>query len=345
MLEAEFKQQLELELSKFLKKEKDVSPTKEGQILLSRISSLVLRSGKRFRPLLLNATYQAYGGKNPESLINIGLALEFLHQALLIHDDIIDEDLIRYDGPNVAGYYTQDKHQPPNIPASMALLAGHLLLSLASKAILKDKDLSLNQKSKVLALISQATIGEVYGQQLDILNDLVSPSDLTDQRLIQTHQLKTACYTTELPMQIAAAILDLPSSENKKIYTFANNLGIYFQLVDDYCDYFVGNSAFDSRPKFRDYPSGKATHPYIRALKLASPADQKFLKHHFGDKDVTQQIRIKVVAILTSCGADKESKKFADKYYTDLSSDLAKLNISASGKKTLAQLIQSIKIS
>ena len=341
----DYKDQIELRLTEFLEAEQSTAPSDEAGLFISRISSLIRSAGKRFRPSLLFRTYEAYGGKYPKTIIDLGLALELFHQALLVHDDIIDEDTIRYDGPNIVGYYNNDhRYTGTKIPISMGVLAGDLLLTLVNKVILNDSNLNRKQKSKILSLFSQTTIGVIYGQQLDSLGTTLTTGVFDEKRLISTHSLKSALYTTQLPMRLAATILEIPKAEVVRIDAFGLAFGIYFQLVDDYADYFSTDTVFENHPKFRDYPEGKITYPYYVGLKLASKSKAEFLKKHFGNKALSVDTKDKVLAILENCGADEASKIFAEHYYLATLANLKQLSLSKKQKSQFEALLDDIKI-
>lgn len=316
-----------------------IAATDDARLLLQRISKLIVRGGKRARPELLFITYQAYGGKDLDRLIDLGLALEFHHQFLLIHDDIIDNDTVRYDGPNIIGYYEQEKQ---NIPQAMGLLAGDILFSFACQAIIKDKAFANNIKLTLLEMLNETNVGVQYGQQLDAFN--VEPSSFTEKKLILTHSLKSALYSAQLPMQCAAVLLNLTSIERDKIDDFAKPFGILFQLVDDYSDYFNNQSAFNNRPKFRDFRQGKITYALHNALKTANAKDVTFLKKYFGHKVLPNNIMGKVISILENSGAQKASQEYLEQYFAQVYDALDKLEISPKAKKQFIALVEKYKV-
>jgi geranylgeranyl pyrophosphate synthase len=337
---------VERRITEWLQAQEKTAPNHEAKILLERMRTLISRGGKRIRPQLLYMTYVAYGGnaKESEALINLGVALELHHQFLLIHDDIMDSDTVRYDGPNITGYYRQDNLSQENLPETMALLAGDLLFSFSNEVIIKDKKLTDKEKIALLMLLHDTNIGVGYGQQLDILstNDIVN---FTEEKLIVTHRLKAALYTTQLPMLSAATLLGLNPDEKKKIHRFTEPFGIFFQLIDDYSDYFNNDSAFNNRPKYRDIKQGKVTYPFYIALKLAKPEEAKYIKRCFGNKELTGTSIKKVVAILEKCGAKKASQVFAETYFMQAKSALADLAIDVTAQRIFTALIEQYRIS
>jgi len=313
--------------------------TDEARLLLKRMSKLIVRGGKRARPELLFMTYQAYGGKNIDQLIDLGLALEFHHQFLLIHDDIIDNDTVRYDGPNIVGYYGRERQ---NIPQAMGLLAGDILFSFACQAIIRQKGFTDKIKLALLEMLNDTNVGVQYGQQLDVFN--IEPLSFTEEKLVLTHSLKSALYSAQLPMQCAAVLQNLTGNERSKIDYFAKPFGILFQLVDDYSDYFNNHSAFNNRPKYRDFRQGKITYPLYSALKTATAKDVAYLKQYLGSKDLSDATMGKIVIILKSCGAQEASREYLEQYFAQVYDALDKLNINTVAKKQITALIDKYKV-
>lgn len=339
----DFKNTIEARVVSWFEAEKKLATSDEALLLLKRMCKVITRDGKRARPLLLFLTYIAYGGKQTDRLIELGLALELHHQFLLIHDDIIDNDTVRYGRPNVIGYYAQDRSpQRQNIPEAMGLLAGDLLFSFSNQAIIKDKGLTDKQKVTLLNLLNDTNVSTGYGQLLDVYN-LDQPT-VTEERLHLTNSLKSALYSTQLPMQCAAILLNLSALEREKINEFAKPFGILFQLVDDYSDYFTNKSAFNNRPKYRDIREGKITYPLYAALKSAKPRELTFLKHALGNKNLLATDIKTVVAILEDCGAETTSKRYIESYFQRAYTALNNLNISSKSKQQFSEIIESYKL-
>ena len=297
------------------------------------------------RPQLLLMTYAAYGGTDPTQLIDLGAVLELHHQFLLVHDDLVDHDTIRYNGPNVVGYYQAELSADNQAVAdAMGLLAGDLLFSFAHKLLLESESYSNTQKAKLLTLMNDINVDEVYGQQLDSYNIDPSPDAFSTERLTLIHTLKSARYTTQLPMQCAAITRNLRSSERKKIDDFAVPFGVLFQLVDDYSDYFVSSSVSNKQTKFRDYRQGKVTYPLHIGLAQASKQDVAFLYGNLGDKDLSNESMTRIVSILETSGAKDASRTYIDAYFEKAYSTLDKLRITPESKAQFATLIDSFRV-
>jgi len=339
----DFTEALEARLRTVFEQQQALAPTPEAKLLLERLQALVLRAGKRSRPQLLRTTYMAYGGTAPDILLDAGVALELHHQFLLVHDDIMDQDTVRYDGPNMLGFYQQD-FPDSDIPSSMALLAGNLLFTFACQAILNHPTLSDTKKVALLRIIQATNIGVHDGQQLDILNLTSLNTPITKAHLLQTNELKTALYSINLPMQCAAELLDLPATERQHIDQFARACGTLYQLVDDYADYFQNHTAFNAHPKFRDFRQGKVTYPLLYALAHTAKADRQWLEMQLGNKVLSDVHMHKVVTILENCGAQTASQKQITDYHAKAKRYLKKLAMNPAGLEALEQLLQSLQV-
>jgi geranylgeranyl pyrophosphate synthase len=338
---AEYKEAVEVGINKLFQAEKKTTPTAESKLLLNRMLMLIKRGGKRARPELLYMTYVAYGGRNAANLVDLGLALELHHQFLLVHDDIIDKDTIRYNGPNIVGYYSRD-NKSVNAEAT-GLLAGDLLFSFSNQFIINSRHFDDEQKITLLRLLNQANIDVVYGQQLDSFNlDFESPDFI--ENLVLTHSLKSSSYSTQLPMDCAATLLSLPAFERQKITAFARPFGVLFQLVDDYSDYFNNDSVFNNRPKYRDFRQGKITYPLYIAMKTANKQQMEYIKQSLGVKNSSQEVMGKIVAILDDGGAKEATRNHIEQFFSQTFNALDKLSINSKDRQQFIKLLEKYRV-
>lgn len=202
--------------------------------LWREIDRCIEAGGKRIRPFLVVNLYQAYGGHDVQSIIPIASAWELLHASVLIHDDIIDRDLVRHGQSNVAGRYL-DTYGPVagddagHYADSAALLAGDLLISAAHDAVYQSS-LSADQKIQVSQQLHEAMMVVAGGELLDVEAALY-PIDRAQIEAIA--QYKTAGYSFQSPMKCGASLAGAASDELGKLDKLGLELGIVFQLVDD----------------------------------------------------------------------------------------------------------------
>ena len=172
--------------------------------------------GKRIRPLLSLLTYEDLGG-DPEEYLSIALALEFLHCASLVHDDLpaLDDDDLRRGRPSLHKSYGE----------ATAVLVGDAMPAIIG-ALVDQTAYDEKRKYQLLSHLLQAQCGLCEGQFLDLDTEHRRTS------LLQVHRLKTgALFACSYAMSAIAA-----GVPEKPLYEFGISFGVYFQLVDDLLD-------------------------------------------------------------------------------------------------------------
>lgn len=203
--------------------------------LWAEIEALVNRGGKRLRPLLVIIAYSGYGGKDETVMLDIAVSQELFHAFALIHDDIIDRDLERWGGPNIAGRYVkiyQDlgESEARHYAEGAALLAGDLCLNLANQTLLNSgSDAELLHKA--LVLTQQALFEMAGGELMDI--ELIIHKPQNEAFRLKTYRYKTAAYSFRAPLQLGASLASASNTELKKIADFAADAGVAYQLQND----------------------------------------------------------------------------------------------------------------
>lgn len=221
-------------------------------ILLEEIEALTLRGGKRLRPILVAASAWAI---DPDFKIAdaapLYCAIEILQSALLIHDDIMDEDEIRRGGPSTYASLRRRLGDTKRGDAA-AILAGDYAAALSLEALLEASP------SPALFEAFSAILEEVYhGQVLDILGDRDIPL---------MHRLKTTSYTTLGPVRLGALSRGLSKSDiTESLERWAIAIGEAFQVVDDLLGV-IGDSDEMGKPG-DDLRDGKKSALYHAALE------------------------------------------------------------------------------
>lgn len=310
------------------------------QQLLLEIKKFIMRGGKRMRPYLTYLSYAGYGGSDREAILDVAASQELYHNFLLIHDDIIDRDTVRYGGPNISGRYREflKSRLSPETAAhysdGVALLAGDINSGLALEMIL---DSSFDDVLKVRAARRMARmIFEIAGGELaDVLVMFDPDEDVTEERLLSIMRSKTASYSFSTPLQLGAILAGAGQDELDRIEELAAPLGIAFQITDDLLGMF-GDEAVTGKPSTSDLKEGKRTLLIHYGLQLASPQERQTISHNLGNKDLGGDGHQKVAEILETCGAHARAQAEAAKYATLAGDKLNCLNMS---KKVQAVLI------
>ncbi|HSE24782.1 MAG TPA: farnesyl diphosphate synthase [Pyrinomonadaceae bacterium] len=215
----------------------------------------VFAGGKRFRPALVLATGQTFGA-SIESLLKTACAFEMIHTYSLIHDDLpsMDDDDLRRGRPTCHVRFDE----------ATAILAGDALQTLAFQTIAQDELLTDRTKVSLVAELAKAAGtpgGMVAGQALDIEAEArqVSPGELEE-----IHRLKTGALIVAAA-RAGALIADADANELSVVSEYAAQLGLLFQITDDFLD--VTASAEDlGKTPGKDARSAKATYPGLYGL-------------------------------------------------------------------------------
>lgn len=274
-------------------------------LLWQDMHRLIRSGGKRLRPRMVMRSYKAFGGNDCDSILPVAAAQELLHMALLIHDDIIDRDYIRYGVENITGKY-EDQHYSGvlddkdrlHYAQSAALLAGDLLLS-GSYQLMLDSHIDPASLLEIQKIHSRS-IFEVAGGELLDTESAFRPLDSIDAKTVALY--KTASYTFTGPLLIGAILAAAPSKDVAYLKDFAHSLGIAYQLRDDIIGVF-GDEKEIGKTTIGDIREGKHTYMVEQFYELAGDGDIVFFKLYFGDKDIQKSEVEAIKELFVSSGA------------------------------------------
>lgn len=296
--------------------------------LWREIHTLMGAGGKRIRSRIVLLTYQMLGGEDVESIIPIAAAHELLHLGMLIHDDIIDRDYVRYGVKNIAGTYgdiyattvKNPEHRLHYAQAS-AILAGDLMLSDAYQLILSANI----EPAKIVEVqkIFGNGIFEVIGGELLDTEAVFRGEGAASSEKIALH--KTASYTFSLPMLVGACLAGASVAQRMQVTTFAQNLGIAFQLRDDVLGIF-GNEDETGKTNTGDIREGKRTYMIEQFYELASDDHKQEFDQFFGKNDISNEQARRVRQLLIASHALEATEQAITRY-----TQKARATISAMG--------------
>lgn len=243
--------------------------------LWEAITAHIEGGGKRIRPYLVVMAYEAFGGTDQKAIIQVAAAWEFIHVAMLMHDDIIDRDYTRHGQPNVAGRYLEhytsiaDEVNRRHHANGGALLAGDLLISAAYDQ-LPGSGFSPAQMAQAHRLLHEAIFTVVGGELLDVeasIIDLeVSPHVIAE--------IKTASYSLIGPLLTGASLAGASDEAKSLLRALGLTLGVGFQYIDDILGVF-GDEAKTGKSALSDLEEGKRTFVAVEALKLMTDGDRE----------------------------------------------------------------------
>ncbi|MFC7357868.1 polyprenyl synthetase family protein [Jejudonia soesokkakensis] len=300
--------------------EKKLASKKEPTQLYEPINYIVRLGGKRLRPILTLMIADFFGDKKEEA-INAAMAVELFHNFSLIHDDIMD------DAPLRRGKETVHEKWDTNT----GILSGDAMLILAYQ-LFEEYDATLFQQ--LAKLFSKTALEVCEGQQYDV--DFETRDDVTILEYIKMIDCKTAVLIGAA-MKMGAIVAEASESCQENIYEFGRNLGIAFQLQDDYLDAFGDPETFGKQVG-GDIITNKKTFLYLTALQKSEQEESETLSHLFSiaPKDPTDKITT-VKEIFKSSGAAEATVHEIEKYTRKANEVLNKVEISLENKTKLQE--------
>jgi geranylgeranyl diphosphate synthase, type II len=313
----------------------------EYQELVRTIAVLGEEGGKRLRPHISMLLYEAYSKKSGEDILTAAVAQEFLHLAMLIHDDLMDRDLVRYGVKNVAGQY-RDIYEPliegtarrSHEADSMAILAGDLLQSRTYR-LANQIETTPERKERIEALMSDTVERVIGGQVLDT-QAILRSSGTIDPLVVAEN--KTASYTFEMPLLIGAILGGADEHELTQLEVLGKIVGIGYQVMDDLLGIF-GEEASTGKSIVGDIREGKQTILVQRFRELAKKAQQEEFDTIYGNHHATVEQIARVRALLIESGARKALEKELSKIANKASRIVEGLAIDSKYKAAFIQLV------
>ena len=268
--------------------------------LIAELSRLVKAGGKRLRPILVETTYRAFGGKKSDSAARLGLASELLHTYLLVHDDIMDRAETRRGLPTTHVVY-RERHRAngwhgdaADFGRSMAILVGDLAHTYAVELVATLPESSAHDEmptegdlSAVRLCFSRMCEEVIGGQYLEML--VPYRRDPSAEDLERVLRLKSGRYSVERPMELGARLAGAGDDVLAALARFGHGVGEAFQLRDDLLGVF-GDSAAIGKSVGGDLAEGKHTFLIHHTLKAASDTEASWLRGVLGDTDMDSAV-------------------------------------------------------
>jgi geranylgeranyl diphosphate synthase, type II len=212
--------------------------TDPGHARLWEALAAATQGGKRFRPALVLAAHDALGGTSFPAAVEVGAAVELLHTAFVIHDDVIDGDDLRRGRLNVSGifhaYALTSGAGPDDARAfgrTAGILAGDLALAAAIRAV-ATCGAATEVTHRLLDLFDTALHTTAAGELADVRLSLSLGTASLPETLAMEEQ-KTGAYSFALPLQAGALLAGADEWTVARLGEAGRMLGIAFQLVDD----------------------------------------------------------------------------------------------------------------
>ena len=291
---------------------------REPKNLYEPIHYILELGGKRMRPVLTLMSAEIFN-ENYAKALPAALAVEVFHNFSLVHDDIMDDAPLRRGNITV--------HEKWNI--NTGILSGDAMLILAYQYFEHYEPVVFRDLAK---LFSKTALEVCEGQQWDV--DFETRSDVTIPEYLKMIEFKTAVLVAAA-MKMGAIVAQTSAENGDLIYDFGLNLGLAFQLQDDYLDAF-GDPATFGKQVGGDIIENKKTYLYLKAIEFASSEERKKLLQLFSVSLEDNSSKIEEVKTLfNATGASKATQQAIQDYTLKAFATLDKMNISSDKKAML----------
>ncbi len=270
--------------SEFEKKLKNIN--RWGEDVVNKLKNFML-SGKFIRGGLVLFTEEMYNQKFSSAAVDVALSCELFQAGLLIHDDIMDKDILRRQNKTIFYQYkemfdglTDDSY---HFGESMGICAGDISYFLGFDNLSKI-DIDKNILLKIIELFSKEMIYVGLGQMEDVYYS-TTDKELNEDRIISIYLYKTSRYTFSLPFMAGAILAGESNEEVRKLEALGENFGIVFQIKDDELGVF-GSSEKIGKPIGSDIKEKKKTFYYYYLKELADQKDMKTMMEIYSKDNV-----------------------------------------------------------
>ncbi|MBI1391626.1 MAG: polyprenyl synthetase family protein [Alphaproteobacteria bacterium] len=254
---------------------------------------LIKSGGKRLRPLLTLAAAGLYGYDGRDH-VRLAAAVELIHGATLLHDDVVDESALRR-GASTANVIWGNKE---------SVLVGDFIFSRSFELMVATRNLT------VLGILSRAAgvIAEGEVLQLGTQKNVATTFDM----YLAVVEAKTAALFAAAA-HVGAAIAGAPAAEVEALRRYGLNLGVAFQLIDDALDY-SGVESSIGKTVGDDFREGKMTAPVVFALENADDEARTFWRRTIGGSDQQPEDLAEATRLVHSSGAIERTRREAERY-------------------------------
>lgn len=291
---------------------------REPKSLYEPVRYVLSLGGKRIRPILMLLAYNLYKD-NPEAILSSAVALETYHNYTLLHDDLMDNADLR------RGHMTVHKKWDGNT----AVLSGDSMLVLAYQRMAQCRPDKLKE---VIDLFTETALEIGEGQQYDMEFEL--RSDVTEAEYIEMIRLKTSVLLA-CALKIGAILADAPAADADNLYRFGEQIGLAFQLQDDYLDVYGDESVF-GKAIGGDIMANKKTFMLINALNKADERQRRELLTWISATTFDRKEKVEAVtALYDKIGIDRLAREKINYYFEQSKKYLDAVNVPEERKREL----------
>lgn len=302
-----------------------LSYDRKPESLYEPIKYVLSMGGKRIRPTLMLLAYNLYK-ENPEAILMNACALETYHNYTLLHDDLMDNADMR------RGHLTVHKKWNDNT----AILSGDSMLVLAFQRMMQCDEKHLKD---ILDLFTVTALEIGEGQQYDM--EFETRNDVKEEEYIEMIRLKTSVLLA-CALKIGAILADASAEDADNLYKFGEQIGLAFQLQDDYLDVY-GDSKVFGKEIGGDITSNKKTYMLINAFNKANAAQREELTRWVSARDFDRNEKVDAVTRLyNEIGIDQLAQDKIAYYFAQSKKYLDAVNVPEEKKEELRKYAQKM---
>jgi len=301
----EIKNKIDLTLSRYAQEINKLYTLKTiSPVLSDHIKEYISRQGKRVRSILFVVSYSGYA-KNPKpGLYTSALALELLHNFMLIHDDIIDRSVLRRGKPAMHTmlnkYLTVYRNLKFN-GSDLGIVIADVIYAMAIDAFLTIRENPVHKEAALKKFV-EAAISTGCGEFIEMLAGAKPIEQITLNEIYKIYDLKTAHYTFCSPLAVGALLAGAPSKQISLLVEYGINVGRAFQINDDILDMYA-SEAQTGKSALTDIKESKKTLLIWQAYRQTTPQKRRTMQRIFDKPQVNRLDMKKIRNIVKSSGS------------------------------------------
>ena len=306
---------------------------------LDYLGKLAVTNGKKIRAYLIYLGYHLYGtDEKLEDILMLASAIEIFHTAILIHDDITDQSLLRR-GLDSFHIFEESVFKDKHIAQNVAMYFGDFGLFLAQDVITRCTQIDKGLINKILQEFNRIALDLAYGQIYDTVSSYNALSALPFTELLRVYNLKTGTYTFLLPLRMGI-IASGKLSKYETLNSFSKNAGIVFQMTDDLLD-ILSDSEKTGKPRCNDLKEGKLNSIIRIMLDETNKEDRQYIENILEKKEEIDEERIE--SILKQRNIYSRTEKELTQYIKQASKSIENVDGNIEVKTILKKLVNDFK--
>lgn len=301
-----------------------------------------ISKGKLIRGILAVSSYETLGGTEQKKILSIASAIELLHAGFLMHDDVMDGDILRRGAPAIHVSYgdlfsKKGLSKPEKNGESFAICLGNIAYFL-SFDLIASSGFDPETINRLIRIFNREAVATGLGQMDDIITGSSDTFPETEA-ILNIYRMKTARYTFSLPLIMGAACAGLDDQLIEQIVEPAEGIGLVFQMRDDELN-LLSDSSGTGKSIGSDIAEGKKTMIMSMLLKNIKGKEKETILSIFAKKSPNEGELNNIKKMIVSSGTLEEHRLMIKKISDNTSELIRKLKVSENYKKILEKILE-----